>query len=71
MGLLDFKPKKRKEKKGVVKSKAKSGCRGTIFRLLNIHSRITDETNGEMYTLFREVCWTLNQKHTKKGGHEI
>ncbi len=69
MGLLDFKAKKLKEIKGV-KSKARGGCRRTIFRFLNIHSRITDGTNGEMVTLFREVCWTLNQKH-KKGGREI
>ncbi len=52
-----------------MKSKARGGCRGTIFRHLDILPKITDGTNGEMYTLFRGVCQTLNtQKKKKKKG---
>ncbi len=50
-----------------MKSKAHGGCRGTIFRLLDMLPKITDGTNGERYTLFRGVCHTLNHKKRKRG----
>ncbi len=49
---MDFKPKK---KIGRVKFKERGGGRGTIFRLYRFLHKITDETNGERYTLFRGV----------------
>ncbi len=51
-----------------MKSKARGSCPETIFWLLDILPKITEGTNGEMYTLFTGVCLTLNPpKKTKKG----
>ncbi len=51
--LLESKKKKRKEIR--VFSMARGGGRRTIFRLLCILPKITDETNGERCILFRGV----------------
>ncbi len=51
-----------------MKSKVQGGFRLIIFWLLDILPKITDATNGEMYTLFTGVCLTLNSKKEKKKG---
>ncbi len=47
--------KKKKLTKIRVFTMVQGGCRRTIFRLLGIPPKITDETNGENCTLFRRV----------------
>ncbi len=57
-----------KIKKSRVFTRARGGGRCTIFRLLGILPKITDETNVERCILFTGVWLTLNQKNQQKSG---